>query len=388
MKFPKKTDNNTIRRFRVLTLVIALVMSLGLVAAASGGSAADPVVSKSYVDGVFFERVIANARTAVESALNSFRSKYISRINSESNASVSSDSFVSATADAVLRGLRAKGKYLYSSRYMAPISLKAGDSITGNAGTMLMAREGSIKCTSGSVISITQGKEITGGTALGRYTTFMFPEGGGKIEVISNDAKVYIDGVYSVSPYEIRYMDEAYAMKELGLVRGTPTGMELARSSTRAECITMLIRLLGEEKGALSGKHAHPFTDVDAWVDPYVGYSYRMGYTKGTSATKYSGTMLTDAAQYMTFILRSLGYSEEAGDFTFRTAVADSVRLGVISDSLAKELSANEFRRDHMMHISYVALSANVKGRDMTLLAKLVANGAVESDAANEFLNR
>ena len=385
MKFQERTKMK--RRIAFFLLASALIISLCIVAAASGGSASDPVVSKSYVDGNFFEKVIANARVKAESAVSSLRNKLESKINANANPSIKGGGYVSATADAVLERLRAKGKYLYSSRYMAPVSLKSGDSIVGNAGTMIMAREGSIKCTSGSVISITQGKEIASGNALGRYTTFMFPESGGKIEVISNDAKIYIDGVYSVAPYREKYMSEAYAMKKLGLVRGTPTGMELSRASSRAECITMLIRLLGEERGALSGTHSHPFTDVDTWVQPYVGYAYRMGYTKGTSATKYSGTMLTDAAQYMTFILRSLGYSEEAGDFNFKTAVSDAVRLGVISNSLASELATNEFRRDHMMHISYVALSAKIKGRDMTLLAKLVANGAVDASAANEFLN-
>ena len=88
----------------------------------------------------------------------------------------------------------------------------------------------------------------------------------------------------------------------------------------------------------------------------------------------------------MTFVLRSLGYSEEAGDFKYLTAVSDAVRLGVIPQSTAAELNSNEFKRDHVMHISYLAMSARVKGSDMTLLARLVANGAVSSAAANEFL--
>ena len=88
----------------------------------------------------------------------------------------------------------------------------------------------------------------------------------------------------------------------------------------------------------------------------------------------------------MTFILRSLGYSEEAGDFKYASATEDAVRLGVIPQSTADEINSTEFRRDHVMHISYLALSARVKGSDMTLLARLVANGAVSSAAANEFL--
>jgi len=184
------------------------------------------------------------------------------------------------------------------------------------------------------------------------------------------------------------YMNEAYALKSLGLVRGAADGMELYRGNTRAESITMLIRLLGEETPALSAAHKHPFGDVDAWAQRYVGYAYRMGYTKGVTETRYDGSSLTTANQYMTFVLRSLGYSEEARDFKYLTAVNDAVRLGVIPQSAADEINSTEFRRDHVMHISYLAMSARVKGSDMTLLARLVANGAVSSAAANEFLER
>ena len=150
----------------------------------------------------------------------------------------------------------------------------------------------------------------------------------------------------------------------------------------------MLIRLLGEETAALATDHKHPFTDVDAWAQRYVGYAYRMGYTKGVTNTRYDGSSLTTATQYMTFVLRSLGYSEDAGDFKYLTAVSDAVRLGVIPQAVADELSNKEFKRDDVMHISYLAMSAKMKGSDRTLLSKLVANGAVSSDAANEFLSR
>ena len=135
-------------------------------------------------------------------------------------------------------------------------------------------------------------------------------------------------------------------------------------------------------------EHQHPFTDVDMWAKRYVGYAYRMGYTKGVSATRYGGSEMTIQIQYMTFILRALGYSEEAGDFKYATAIDDAVRLGVIPQSTAAELYSSEFKRDHVMHISYLAMSAKVKGSSRTLLSKLVANGAVDGDAANEFLGR
>jgi len=376
------------RRLTAVLLAVALAMSLLLASSATGGSSSDPVVSKSYVDGVFFENTIAAATYKIETAIASFKTKYINAASSAAGLSLSDREVIDAVADKVLRDLQRDGKYLYSTKHMSPKTLASGDGISGNPGTVVMIIDGAGKCSSGSVINIAQGREIPSGNALGRYTAFMFPENGGTIEITSKNAKVLVDGAYSHSAYKTKYMEEAYALKKLGLVRGAANGMELSRGNTRAESITMLIRLLGEDAPALSGTHKHPFTDVDAWAQNYVGYAYRMGYTKGVTNTRYDGSSLTTAAQYMTFVLRALGYSEEAGDFKYLTAVTDAVRLGVIPQSFATELSTAEFKRDHVMHISYLAMSASVKGNRSTLLAKLVANGAVDSNAANEFLNR
>ncbi len=371
-------------------LAVLLALTLNFVAVASGGDSSDPVVSKSYLDVEFFNRMISYASEKLDGQLASIKTKYFSSLNKATSVSYSGEQVIELCADAVLERLQSEGKYLYSTGKMSPKSLDLGDVIVGKSGTMVIVVEGTSKCSSGSVINITQGKEVYSGYALGRSTTFMFPESGGEIEITSNTAKVLIDGVYAMSDngYRVKYMDEAYALKKLGLVRGAANGMELYRGNNRAESITMLIRLLGEEKNSLAGGHSHPFTDVDAWAQDYVGYAYRMGYTKGVSNTKYDGSSMTTAIQYMTFVLRSLGYSEEQGDFTYLTAVDDAVRLGVIDSATAREIKNEPFKRDHVMHISYLAMWANVKGQNKTLLQKLVDNGAVTYEAYEEFIAR
>ena len=376
------------RRITAVCLAAVLCFALVIVTSAQGGSSSDPVVSKSYVDGTFFENVITSARNKIESSVSSFKNKYINAARGAASVPSGEKEIVAATADAVLRDLQGRGRYLYSTRAMTAKKLRSGDVVSGRQGMIFMVKSGYARCTSGKVINITKGTEAFSPCGIGNNTAYMFPENGGSIEIITKDAEILIDGVYSVSAYKPKYTDEAYAMKKLGLVRGAANGMELYRGNTRAESITMLIRLLGEEDPALSAAHRHPFVDVDAWAQRYVGYAYRMGYTKGVSNTRYGGSEMTTSIQYMTFILRSLGYSEEAGDFKYASATEDAVRLGVIPQSTADEINSTEFRRDHVMHISYLALSARVKGSDMTLLARLVANGAVSSAAANEFLER
>ncbi len=77
-------------------------------------------------------------------------------------------------------------------------------------------------------------------------------------------------------------------LKALGLFKGvSATEFDLNRNPTRVEAIVMLIRLLGKESDALNNTSTHhPFTDVPAWADSYVGYAYQMGLTNGSSATK------------------------------------------------------------------------------------------------------
>ncbi len=377
-----------VRRVKSIVLLVALVASLVFAAIASGGTSADPLVSKSFVDVTFFDNVISDVKTKVASAVSSFKSKYITKAQNAVKIPYNDDVFVSAVADEVIKNLQEKGKYLYATSSAAPKTLMSGDVISAKSGTVIMLRDGSAKCSSGSLINLTRGVELSAGNAIGRFTAFMFPEGGATVEITSKTASVLIDGIYAQKGYEIKYMDEAYALKKLGLVRGAADGMELYRGNTRAESITMLIRLLGEEESALAAEHYHPFTDVDAWAKRYVGYAYRMGYTKGVSNTRYDGSALTTAGQYMTFVLRALGYSEAAGDFKYETALTDAVSLGVIDSSVMRELQSGQFRRDHVMHISYLAMSARVKGSSQTLLARLVANGAVDAFAANEFLER
>ena len=84
--------------------------------------------------------------------------------------------------------------------------------------------------------------------------------------------------------------DAANALYALGLFNGTGTDesgnptFELDRGMTRAEAVTMLVRLLGKENEALSGAWSIPFTDVAEWAKPYVGYAYTNGLTNGTGA--------------------------------------------------------------------------------------------------------
>ena len=112
----------------------------------------------------------------------------------------------------------------------------------------------------------------------------------------------------------------AEKLHTLGLFQGVGTNAEgtpdfdLDRTPTRIEGVTMLVRLMGKEQNAKWSTAEIPFTNVPNWGLPYVRYSYGNGYTKGTSGTTFGSTAVLDAAQYLTLLLRAMGY-EDGTDF-------------------------------------------------------------------------
>lgn len=183
----------------------------------------------------------------------------------------------------------------------------------------------------------------------------------------------------------IMYMPQTYAqrdvskqeilaqeLKELELFRGvSETNFALDREPTRVEALVMLIRVLGKENEALDGSWQHPFTDVPDWADGYVGYAYSNGLTNGEEKTKF-GTGDANAAMYLTFVLRSLGYSDkDSMDFNWEDPFTLSRETGI----LTPDVNTNEFWRADVVLVSHAALSAYLKNSKDTLAQKLISEG-------------
>jgi hypothetical protein len=149
-----------------------------------------------------------------------------------------------------------------------------------------------------------------------------------------------------------------------GLFRGvSDSDFDLYRKPTRTEALIMLIRAEGEESAALAGSWEHPFTDVPAWADAYVGYGYETGLTKGVSDTLFGAAAAAGADMYLTFMLRALGYDDDAGDFSWDSPYALATELGLLTGSVD---TRNFWRRD-MVIVSFHALECARKGSSQTL---------------------
>jgi hypothetical protein len=167
--------------------------------------------------------------------------------------------------------------------------------------------------------------------------------------------------------------DAADILNKLGLFNGVGTDaqgkpiFELDRAPTRQEALVMLIRLLGLEKTALAGTSKHPFDDVAAWADSYVGYAFSTGLTNGISQNKFGGNELITLQQYSTFLLRALRYSEKDNDFVYSNALDKAYELRIISSK-----DDSSFNRGSVAQLSYNVLLLPPKGETANLANKLL----------------
>ena len=185
---------------------------------------------------------------------------------------------------------------------------------------------------------------------------------------------------YAKSPAEpladILYAENLF--KGTGMTERDEPIYQLYGSVTRAQAITMLVRILGKESEALENQESYetPFTDVPVWAVPYVGYAYENRLTSGTSATTFSPDLYIPANQFLTFCLRALGYSSEI-DFTYADPYAFAQSVGFMTAMEYVEKPA--FNRGDMVLLSCDALLCNRKDSKKTLGTIL----GIEKDALN-----
>ena len=178
-------------------------------------------------------------------------------------------------------------------------------------------------------------------------------------------------------------IDRADALKEMGLFAGTNKGYELEVLPTRTQAIVFLLRMLGEENIAQNSTFICPFTDVPDWAYKSIAYAYNKGYTAGISKTAFGADELTTPAQFVTFMLRALDYSDKDGDFAWNESVQKAEELGILP--VGEYRNKEPFTRGDCVDIIYSVLDAKKKGSDKTLAEFLIEKGAIDGTIAEKY---
>lgn len=172
----------------------------------------------------------------------------------------------------------------------------------------------------------------------------------------------------------------ANELYRLGLFQGSGTlpdgspNFNLDGTATRAEAVTMLVRLLGGEQEALSQHYSHPFTDA-GWAGDYIGYAYQYKIAGGVSNTTFGSGDRVTAAQFLTMLLRALGYGWVDWQNPYPTANAVGLAYSGV----------NDFRRGDMAYICFSSLSCKPNSSTQTLRQQLEAKGAIKTTQAASF---
>ena len=170
--------------------------------------------------------------------------------------------------------------------------------------------------------------------------------------------------------------DLAVRLQDLGLLKGDATGFALERAPTRSEGAVMLVRLLGKEKEALQAAGKSTFTDA-GWADSYLAYLQKNNIARGKTDSLFGGNDLLRAQEYVTFVLRALGYDDARGDFRYADALEFAEHKGLLSQVDRDRYRAASFLRDDMIYISWRALSVALNGSSRLLVNRLIDAGAV-----------
>ena len=361
------------KRFSALVLTAVLFWAVvTALAAGEPGTAANPLVTLSYLRDRFTPSVTAEASRRAEAAMSE---KNISLL--PERALLSSPSVRRAISDKVLAAIRNTG-----GRNQA-LAVQSGQTLALSQGTRFILISGSARLSSPAV-NLTTGEDIAAGTALIQNNKMLFAEGGGTL-TFSALSEVLVDGLYVLDTqvYKPKYTDLAAALYDMGLIRGDGGGFALERGVTRVEMLYMTLTLLGERDIADAYTGPKVFTDVPDWAANAVAYAYSKGYTQGTGGSSFSPDMSADAGQFATMLLRVLGYSDApGGEFTWDKGLEFGSTTGLLTSGEASGLRGAQFMRDQLMYMSYYALDARLRGSAQTLENALISRGVMTYEAA------
>jgi len=359
---------------RVISLVLICTLLLGLVyVVAAGGTAGDPLLSLKYVNEIFFPALVEEGNLRIDQYRQGLVQKVENRLQSSNPQ----------------QGLL-DGSVFYESAHL-DVRVKKNDSFNLSQGSSMMVYAGQTQVYhSGTVVNATTGTTVASGGSLTPFHRYIVAENTtAEFRVVSDTAVLASEGFYSLTySAETDYNALADALRLLNLFRGSDRGFgkgyELERVPTRIEGLVMFLRLIGEEQQALAFTGGERFADVADWSIGYVSYAYHMGYTKGVGVNGagqrlFNPNETISASEYMTFLLRALGYSDSAGEFSWDTSVPFAGGCGLLTAGEQSMLQNQTFYRAQVTYLSYFFLNSTLKGSTQTLANKLISSQVFSS---------
>lgn len=184
--------------------------------------------------------------------------------------------------------------------------------------------------------------------------------------------------VPSAAALEGEATQAADTLAALNVVKGNGGGYALNEPATRAQAAVLLVRLAGAEQTAAQTAVSSGFQTAPAWARSAISYISRQGWTSSVTVQAYRPDDTITADAWCALLLRMLGYSDQAGDFSAGGAAVFAQRIGMVSRAYSGPLTRGE-----LFQMMRDALTFPYKDGSATVVERLIQNGVCSQASAS-----
>lgn len=170
----------------------------------------------------------------------------------------------------------------------------------------------------------------------------------------------------------------ADTLAALNVVKGNGGGYALNEPATRAQAAVLLVRLAGAEQDAAQTPVSSGFQDAPDWARSAISYSSKQGWTSSITTQAYQPDSTITAEVWCALLLRMLGYSDKAGDFTADGAAVFAQHIGLTARAYSGLLTRGE-----LFQIMRDALTFSYKDSSATIVERLIQKGVCSQATAS-----
>ena len=251
-QYRQAMEDSNLKRLTAAGLALLMLMFMTTASASSPGSSADPLITRSYLEGAYSESLKISISQTIGGAADRAAAKLESMY-------------------------RVQAGYVFAPRFTF-VSLAAGESLTLPMGSsfILLSGSASLNVVSGTAVNVSTGNEAPSGTALAVRERYFGAENASIVVTAASAATGQVDGYYLAGGagasgthrafYDVLAGNWFYGavdyVYQKGLFQGTGANMfSPAMSMSRAMFVTVLHRLEGLPSPSAN---ARPFRDVAA----------------------------------------------------------------------------------------------------------------------------
>jgi hypothetical protein len=186
----------------------------------------------------------------------------------------------------------------------------------------------------------------------------------------------------------LKYEDEARVLNQLGLFKGvsaTEYRPNLEAELLREEAVALLLRMFGLEEEALKMSEREAtnvlkrFKDADeiaTWAIKYIAYAVENNVIVGRPDGNFAPRDNLLGREYSKMILAMLGYVQGI-DFQYEFSTSEFCSVTGFSQTEAAKLDTETILRDHVVGMSFFALTAEYaagKNKGVTVIEAIVGD--------------